>query len=224
MTNKVKLLEALTFARDLLTKGWTQGTLARDADGVKTDHQGEDVACFCAMGACCRARDEFEVSGSELMRRVDEQSHDVNIVAFNDIEGRTQAEVVEVFDKAIAKLKAEIIVDNLIAAKALLEVPGAWTTGWFFKDYEGQHASQKTATCFCAMGAVGKVKEEVYHGNDIMSTPEVRLLTQCIPDYAANKLRQEGQSVGVANFNDEEGRTLPEILALFDAAIALAKK
>lgn len=48
--------QKLIDARDILeTKGWTQGAIARDADGNSCFTASSDVVCFCGLGALLKA-------------------------------------------------------------------------------------------------------------------------------------------------------------------------
>ncbi|CAN5869871.1 hypothetical protein BH24ACT15_BH24ACT15_29950 [soil metagenome] len=89
--------EILVKARNLLPGHWTQGN-------------GESPGTFCSMGALVRAVTDrpFEVCDTDqyvraalaLARAVGHQYADA-VVAFNDTEGRTEAEVLGMFDRAI---------------------------------------------------------------------------------------------------------------------------
>lgn len=98
-------LETLRAARELIAKpgGWTQEFFARNASGERTNKFGPDAVCFCAYGAIDRAAGH---SFSEADRRFMEALFDAtgrdDVADWNDAPGRTQAEVVALFDKAIA--------------------------------------------------------------------------------------------------------------------------
>ncbi len=218
MTNKVQMLTSMIAARNLLAAGWTQGTLARDANGTGVQFQDTAATCFCAMGAIARTRTVGDSTGG-VFRLVEKETDIGNLVKFNDTEGRTQAEVVAVFDKAIEALKLEIVIDNLTTAKAKLQEPGVWTKGYFWTDETGnQYCHIRHATCFCTLGAI-----KMTGVDDVMTSKEHDLLKSCLPLHATEKMVAAGKNIAVARFNDAEERTLPEVLALFDAAIALAK-
>ena len=117
-------------AIDLLTEGrrliagpgaWTQGTAARDSAGVETHPQSDRAVAFCAAGAIHRAAHHcvtiFEATAAidaaqEML--VDQMPGEsppplliYSVVSdYNDAPERTQAEMVALFDAAIAMEKA----------------------------------------------------------------------------------------------------------------------
>ncbi|MCA3080557.1 MAG: hypothetical protein ING71_17415 [Rhodocyclaceae bacterium] len=98
-------LETLKAARQLISDPakWTHGWLARDADG-NVSHIGEkDAACWCSMGAI------FHVDGPErpnsyaALQLLGAAIGGKSVARFNDT--RTHAEVLALFDAAIAELE-----------------------------------------------------------------------------------------------------------------------
>lgn len=91
----------LSGARALIAaKGWTQGTMAKKADGqsVSTDHPA--AACFCILGA-------MEASGhfacfAQAVRFLRWAINDKDVVSWNDAPGRTREEIITALDGAIA--------------------------------------------------------------------------------------------------------------------------
>jgi hypothetical protein len=83
--NQTKLV--LQKARDLIEKGWCQNAT----------QIGES---YCMMGAIASVTDVWSPSINVLGKAIDTPS----IVGWNDTSGRTQAEVLAAFDKAIASL------------------------------------------------------------------------------------------------------------------------
>lgn len=99
-------LEVLEAARKKIKQGWCQGSGAKSAFGsvvsFNSVHASRwcaaaaiDISCDYTPGAFTRAR-EIMVS----MLGVD------NLAAWNDTPGRTQAEVLAAFDRAIGLAKA----------------------------------------------------------------------------------------------------------------------
>jgi hypothetical protein len=97
--------EVLQKAREILTPpgAWTQGQFARNADGVGCSEYRDEAVCFCAVGALHRAA--WRVNSAPewyydaLRALIAVVGHSIG--SWNDAEGRTQAEVLAAFDKAI---------------------------------------------------------------------------------------------------------------------------
>ena len=88
MTTKEILIEA----RKLVEKGWYQG---RDI-----------VGCVCATDAimtACRSGGGSPTEAFYHLRRANNIPIYIGIIGWNDAPGRTQAEVLAAFDKAIAE-------------------------------------------------------------------------------------------------------------------------
>lgn len=99
-------LAHLTAARALLAPGperWTQGAAVRYANG---DRRCAiiDAVCFCSLGALWRAggRDYYSDAERILFETVLETTRFSNIVSFNDAPETTYADVLRVYDLAIA--------------------------------------------------------------------------------------------------------------------------
>ena len=93
--------QTLIDARALIEKGWTQGYLAANPKGKQVPPEDPEACAFCMIGAMVRASHDSEVSLNEL-RRAKTQLHGFGSLAdFNDTTGRTKAEILEVFDRAI---------------------------------------------------------------------------------------------------------------------------
>ena len=118
----------LEHARALIEKGWVQGMSAADDRGNPIDLFASKATRFCASAACARAflatEDEHTRAARSLADRTQMAVHltrrlaaalgqddpgreDFNktrsLVLFNDQRGRTQAEVLALFDRAIAQ-------------------------------------------------------------------------------------------------------------------------
>lgn len=92
-------------------------------------------------------------------------------------------------------------------AKALIDHPSKWTTIVGARDSNGQQVkiTDPTATCWCVIGAIGKV----------MSTPYPRemLMVQNLHQY---------KGISLDLYNDLHGRTHAEIMEMFDDLIERA--
>ena len=101
-------LETLKAARQLISDPakWTQNLFARDKDGKSIDPQNKDAVCFCSFGAIERftgCKTLSEVEGH--LDNVCEKLFHTNVISFNDT--HTHAEVLALFDAAIAELEEE---------------------------------------------------------------------------------------------------------------------
>lgn len=108
----MKDITVLKRARAFLLKpgGWTKGRLARDKKGREVPVTSRRAVSFCAVGAICRVlKIDSQILGQGT------PAHDLLlpgtgetfVVDFNDKKGRTQAQVLKAFDRAIAKLEAQ---------------------------------------------------------------------------------------------------------------------
>lgn len=99
----------LTKARALIKKGWAQGAFARDKDGKIALIKGKQATCFCITGAVCRISSSYIMQGDcfESLKRALRLPTLADVARWNDAPGRTQAEVLAAFDKAIALARAE---------------------------------------------------------------------------------------------------------------------
>lgn len=119
------------------------------------------------------------------------------------------------------------VVKNLQAARDLLAGEGAWFQGWYAGIGGGVDteldARDPRATCWCSLGALQKVGVEGRGDLDpeLFKSPEVQTLSAAIN--STGFVAPGDVSVPVAYYNDAEGRTQEEILAVFDKAIELAR-
>ncbi len=89
--------EVLIAARGLIKKGWIQGVDSQVRNGV---------TCYCAVGAVHSVLPGiYQTEPLEALRGA-LSVHDKargGVMSFNDAEGRTQAEVLALFDRAIER-------------------------------------------------------------------------------------------------------------------------
>jgi hypothetical protein len=102
----METLEVLRKARGLIEKGWCQGVYAKDENGKPCDPNSAAAESFCVYGAlrrwAQRYSDEYDAATDRLGEEPECQ-HGISL--FNDHEDRTQAEVLALFDRTIAKLE-----------------------------------------------------------------------------------------------------------------------
>lgn len=112
-------LEVLKAARATIEQGWAINAMARDAAGIEVDEDSETAVCWCANGAlalatppgpCGRTGDEFYVpfkAAQDSLKRAIGIAERASLAEWNDRPGRTQADVLAAFDKAIAAEEAK---------------------------------------------------------------------------------------------------------------------
>ena len=115
------MTDPLTLERDLLvaarelisdSERWTQGCNARDRNGAPVPHEHQAAVAWCAAGACRRVS-----AGTPLLRTVREARNRLDRAVplgrlgdFNDT--HTHAEVLALFDTAVAEIDAEAADSN----------------------------------------------------------------------------------------------------------------
>lgn len=106
--NIVPYLEKI---RELIAQGWCQWTNAQDARGGAINHYSKEAVAWCLGGAIRRAGESFPNFDFEDVHQVRFHlekitGHD-NLNYWNDYEARSQAQVIELIDRAIASAKAD---------------------------------------------------------------------------------------------------------------------
>ncbi len=101
-----------------------------------------------------------------------------------------------------------------VLEKARALVRKGWTQGAYVRGKSGRslEVMSRSATCFCARGAVFRVCGglDAYPANDALA----------LLDEAVGGKRYMGTSL---SFNDKKGRKKAEVIAAFGRAIAIAK-
>lgn len=107
-----QLGDDLRSARALIEKpeAWTKGELARNASGSPTSSKAPDAVCFCAEGAVRRAVPDNHRFAYACDALVDVTASEADIFipvsAINDDPNTTHADILALFDRAIAKAGA----------------------------------------------------------------------------------------------------------------------
>lgn len=86
-------------AGKLIAKGWTQGEMARDANGDAIEPNSKNAVCFCSAGALHAAYqkyDDYNKAYDKLLKIIGKES----ILTWNDDPSRTKEQVVEAMMKA----------------------------------------------------------------------------------------------------------------------------
>lgn len=92
----------LRAARELVARGWNQGSYAVDAEGRRTAWGGDDAVAWCAVGATHRSagRSGPILPAITALRAAVGLPPDVTLPEWNDAPERTQAEVLAALDRA----------------------------------------------------------------------------------------------------------------------------
>jgi len=95
-------------ARALLAKGWMQGSMAALSNGEICAARDPRAAFFCLRGAVdCATNYKYDLATGcieALYEIVEKTDKYIGLVGWNDMPSRTQAEVLTLFDDAIAQL------------------------------------------------------------------------------------------------------------------------
>ena len=105
----MKTSEVLTKARELIEKPeiWTKGEYARDESGNSCRPTGPFARCFCALGAV-KAAGNYKGDNNPAAEKLTESLERDRfrwVCLFNDSKDTTHADVLALFDKAIATAK-----------------------------------------------------------------------------------------------------------------------
>lgn len=96
--------DVLSKAADLIEPegAWTQGTWARRADGSTPygEISDEDAVCFCALGAIWRVCGAINITANRAEDALGTVLGKFTVGEWNDLNGRTQAEVVAALREA----------------------------------------------------------------------------------------------------------------------------
>jgi hypothetical protein len=96
-------VEVLRAARAKIEQGWTQHAFARN--GIEpVPSRSVTATCWCAIGAITAANGSSSSSSEVFLERAVGTD---DVPAWNDAPGRTQAEVLAAFDRAIALAEAQ---------------------------------------------------------------------------------------------------------------------
>lgn len=98
-----RIFEILKAARTKIQQGWVQGPWAVDKDGWATSSTGEHACAWCSAGAVKAVSKikEFNEVMDLLNTYVWRWGHAANMIGYNEAEGRTQEDVLKIFDDII---------------------------------------------------------------------------------------------------------------------------
>lgn len=111
MEEKLVTVKILEIARQLIASGWTQGAYARDESGKEiSDYFRERPAYYCVTGAILVADKSGDsmVAAFAFLHASLPPSNEVcySLPSYNDNPNTTQADVVALYDRAIALAQA----------------------------------------------------------------------------------------------------------------------
>lgn len=89
--------DILVKARSLIASGWTRGRLACDARSRCVTYDSDEARSWCALGALSRSAADGATVG-----KFRAQISGGDIATWNDAPERTQEQVLDAFDRAIA--------------------------------------------------------------------------------------------------------------------------
>ncbi len=102
------VIEVLTEARALVAKGWCQGPPAMNSSGRPTGTVCADACRWCCYGAISAVSDAESYYGARSAINAEAMRLGfVGDIHFNEHPGRTQAEVLDLFTKAIERAGEE---------------------------------------------------------------------------------------------------------------------
>lgn len=100
----ISVLEQLRAGRERIARGWCQHDFARKADGTPTDGLDPEAVTWCAYGA---AHDDQRVE-RVLESALNEFAGTYLLATWNDKSDRTQADVLALYDRAIAAVEGTV--------------------------------------------------------------------------------------------------------------------
>jgi len=106
----IKKIELLTKVQEQLRKGWTQGALARQADGTPTFTHDDKAVAWSLPGACMLVthHDAHPARERGLRRAIGFHIGEF-ITAYNDNPERTQEEIISMIDDLIKSMKVNYL-------------------------------------------------------------------------------------------------------------------
>lgn len=97
--------DVLIRARALIEQGWVQGHYALAADGREVYPGNKEAVCWCMYGALNAADPKRSLKSEYVIDTLADHVPNGMIADFNDKPTTTVADVLAVFDKAIASCK-----------------------------------------------------------------------------------------------------------------------
>ena len=102
--------EVLEDAISLLKRGWTQHTMARDKNELPVPLTNRDACQWCLVGALAKAGGAADYKTDDQHRSILNQLRAMTgedyVSTWNDIEFRTQADVLALLNKALEQEKS----------------------------------------------------------------------------------------------------------------------
>jgi hypothetical protein len=97
-------IEVLRGARAKIAIGWCQGASARDSEGRVVRIDKPEACCWCSIGGIYASAVGDDATGDRALAALVRALNPPSLLSFwNDEPARTQTEVLELFDRAIAQ-------------------------------------------------------------------------------------------------------------------------
>lgn len=99
-------LTLLQNTRALIVRGWNQGTFAQNAKGEAVTSGDPEACSWCLIGALGTAAKDHETAfdrAYDILRKL-MPIGSYSLSLWNDLPGRTQADVLALIDRAIAQM------------------------------------------------------------------------------------------------------------------------
>lgn len=103
----MRVVNLLKMMRGKIDSGWTQGCSARSHGGFPVVPYSDDARCWCLTGSMTADRvlcTDFAARGQVvniIMKLLEDRNEKPDIALWNDAEGRTKEQVLELLDEAI---------------------------------------------------------------------------------------------------------------------------
>lgn len=106
--SRADVLAVLRQGLSRIERGWTRHTVARTANGCGTYAASPAAVAWCASGACHSLEEGRGMTAPEqwAIRELGVTIDGVALAAYNDADGRTQGDVVDLYRRTLARLEA----------------------------------------------------------------------------------------------------------------------
>ncbi len=163
--NQTEVVAALKAGRAMIDspEKWTKGEFARDINGESVLPKDHCAVCFCSYGAAMKAARAGTGMQTDVFKYINRAAPDENIIEYNDFTSTTHQDILVVWDKAIEKAEAQLVVLNL---ERLIEAVEAQPEVAFnLSNFRVDHAGDNVCgTLFCTVGLACTLPEFIAVG------------------------------------------------------------